>query len=167
MTEAGKRLMRACDRLGIMVDLSHITEKGFWDVAAISGKPLVATHSNVHALSPSSRNLTDRQLEPYAPAAASWASTSPSSSCATTAARTRRPPCPPWSATSTTSSKGSASTASRSGSDFDGALIPAEIADASGLQKLVAALEKAGYGSAELDKICRGNWLRVLGATFA
>src|SRR5207253_7927881 len=59
----GKELVRACRRLGILVDVSHINEKGFWDIAAISDTPLVATHSNAHALAPSPRNLTDRQLE--------------------------------------------------------------------------------------------------------
>ncbi|MNL83531.1 Membrane dipeptidase [compost metagenome] len=49
------------------------------------------------------------------------------------------------------------------GSDFDGATIPEDIADAAGSQKLVAALKGAGYGDAELAKICRENWLRVLG----
>ena len=48
------------------------------------------------------------------------------------------------------------------GSDFDGATIPGEIGDAAGLQKLVAALRDAGYGDADLAKICRENWLRVL-----
>ena len=48
------------------------------------------------------------------------------------------------------------------GSDFDGAPIPAEIGDAAGLQKLVAALRSAGYGDDDLAKICRENWLRVL-----
>ena len=62
LTEAGKRLIRECNALKIMVDLSHINEKGFDDVAAISDAPLVATHSNAHAVTQSSRNLTDRQL---------------------------------------------------------------------------------------------------------
>ncbi|RYH04674.1 MAG: peptidase, partial [Alphaproteobacteria bacterium] len=62
LTEAGKRLVEACNRLGVMIDLSHITERGFWDVADLSTAPLVATHSNAHALCPTPRNLTDDQL---------------------------------------------------------------------------------------------------------
>ena len=62
LTEAGKRLVLACNELKIMIDLSHINEKGFNDVARLSDAPLVATHSNAHAVTPSSRNLTDRQL---------------------------------------------------------------------------------------------------------
>src|ERR1700704_4982742 len=62
LTDLGKELIRACNRLRILIDLSHLNEKGFWDVAELSDAPLVATHSNAHALSPHSRNLTDIQL---------------------------------------------------------------------------------------------------------
>ena len=55
LTDLGKELIGACNRLGILIDLSHLNERGFWDVAAISNAPLVATHSNAHALSPHSR----------------------------------------------------------------------------------------------------------------
>ena len=50
-----------CDD-GIMIDLSHMNEAGFNDVAKLSTAPLIATHCNVHALCPASRNLTDRQF---------------------------------------------------------------------------------------------------------
>src|SRR6516165_1162978 len=62
LTDLGKELVRRCNQFRILIDLSHINERGFWDVAAISDVPLVATHSNAHALSPHSRNLTDKQL---------------------------------------------------------------------------------------------------------
>src|SRR6202158_4692803 len=62
LTDLGKELIGACNRLGILIDLSHLNERGFWDVAALSNAPLVATHSNAHALSPHARNLTDKQL---------------------------------------------------------------------------------------------------------
>ena len=62
LTDLGKALIGACNRLRILIDLSHLNERGFWDVAALSNAPLVATHSNAHALSAHSRNLTDRQL---------------------------------------------------------------------------------------------------------
>ncbi|MEZ4608536.1 MAG: membrane dipeptidase [Deinococcales bacterium] len=45
LTEAGKALVKACNELGIMLDLSHLNEKGFWDVERLSDAPLVATHS--------------------------------------------------------------------------------------------------------------------------
>jgi membrane dipeptidase len=63
LTAVGRDLVRACNRLGIMLDLSHLNAQGFWDVARLSAAPLVATHSNAHALCPITRNLTDRQLD--------------------------------------------------------------------------------------------------------
>src|SRR4029079_5909298 len=63
LTAAGKGLVHACTRLVILVDCSHLTEAGFWDVASLALAPLVATHSNAHALCASSRNLTDEQLD--------------------------------------------------------------------------------------------------------
>ena len=62
LTDLGKALIGACNRLRILIDLSHLNERGFWDVAELSNAPLVATHSNAHAISPHSRNLTDQQL---------------------------------------------------------------------------------------------------------
>ncbi|MCB9994086.1 MAG: membrane dipeptidase [Hyphomicrobiaceae bacterium] len=63
LTDAGKALIREANRLNIQIDLSHMNEKGFWDIASISDAPLVATHSNVHALCEAPRNLTDKQLD--------------------------------------------------------------------------------------------------------
>ena len=63
LTEAGKLLVGECNRLRIMLDLSHLNEAGFLDVAKLSDAPLVATHSNAHAVTASSRNLTDWQLK--------------------------------------------------------------------------------------------------------
>src|SRR5690606_28436474 len=56
-------LVRECNQLRIMLDLAHLNEAGFNDIAALSDAPLVASHSCVHAICESARNLTDRQLE--------------------------------------------------------------------------------------------------------
>ncbi|MDP9308007.1 MAG: dipeptidase, partial [Actinomycetota bacterium] len=63
LTEAGRRLVAECNRFGILIDLAHLNECGFWDVTGLSAAPLVASHSNAHALSPNSRNLTDPQID--------------------------------------------------------------------------------------------------------
>ena len=63
LTPAGRDLIKACNKLRVMIDLSHLNEQGFWDVARLSSAPLVATHTCVHAICPSTRNLTDRQLD--------------------------------------------------------------------------------------------------------
>jgi membrane dipeptidase len=162
LTDAGRHLVRECNRLGIMIDLSHITEKGFWDVAEISDQPLVASHSNPHALVPVARNLTDRQLD-----AIRASSGLVGLNFAVTMLRKdgRENSDTPLSdmvrhidyLVDKVGIDGVAI-----GSDFDGALIPREIGDAGGLQKLVVALQGAGYGDAELAKLCRENWFRVL-----
>ena len=53
------------------------------------------------------------------------------------------------------------------GSDFDGATMPAEVSDASGLPRVLEALEGAGFGAPEVDQIASGNWRRVLAAAWA
>ena len=63
MTDAGKALVRACNRLGIMLDVSHLNERGFFDLADITRAPIVATHACAHTICRSTRNLTDRQLD--------------------------------------------------------------------------------------------------------
>ena len=52
LTDAGIELVTACNQLGVIVDLSHLNEKGFWDVQKTTDAPLVVSHSAVHSLSP-------------------------------------------------------------------------------------------------------------------
>lgn len=162
LTEAGFRLVKACNRLGILIDLSHITEKGFWDVAKASDQPLIASHSNVHSITPVARNLTDRQLD-----AIKASNGLVGLNFAVTMLRPdgRDNTDTPMSdmvrhVDHLVGRLGIDGVAI--GSDFDGATIPNGIKDASGLQNLVAALKGAGYGEADLNKICRENWFRVL-----
>lgn len=166
LTEAGFALVRECNRLGIMIDLAHITEKGFWDVAETSDQPLVASHSNAHALTPVARNLTDRQLD---------------------AIRERRGLVGVNYATAMLRPDGRSDADTplsdmirhidylvnrvgidcvALGSDFDGATIPEEIGDASGNQRLIAALRQAGYGAEDLTKMASENWLRILASAW-
>ncbi|WP_080838828.1 dipeptidase [Cohnella massiliensis] len=62
LTRAGKRLVNECESMGILIDVSHMSERGFWDVAELSSRPFFASHSNVRAVREHSRNLTDAQL---------------------------------------------------------------------------------------------------------
>jgi len=69
LSDLGRQFVRTCRELGVIVDVSHISEKGFWDAAALmEGAPFVASHSNAKALHPHSRNLTDRQFQAIAKA---------------------------------------------------------------------------------------------------
>lgn len=62
LTDFGVEVLKECERLGIIVDVSHISEKGFWDVAGKAQKPFIASHSNCHILCDHRRNITDVQL---------------------------------------------------------------------------------------------------------
>lgn len=167
LTEAGRALVRECNRLRIMVDLSHMNEAGFWEIAGISDAPLVATHSNVHALSASARNLTDRQLDAIAERGGvvglnyavgflrddgrKIADTPLSVAVRHLAHMVER--------------LGEGGVAL--GSDFDGALIPQAIGDVAGVPALVAAMREAGFGETLVARICRDNWIDLLRRTWA
>lgn len=62
LTAFGKEAISYMNELGIVIDVSHLSDGGFYDVAAITKKPFVASHSNCRALSPSTRNLTDDMI---------------------------------------------------------------------------------------------------------
>lgn len=59
LTDLGKEYVREAQRLGMLVDVSHLSDKGFWDLMEITNAPIVATHSNSRAVCDNSRNLTD------------------------------------------------------------------------------------------------------------
>lgn len=59
LTEQGREYVKEAQRLGMLIDVSHISDEGFWDVMKITGAPVVATHSNSRAVWDNSRNLTD------------------------------------------------------------------------------------------------------------
>lgn len=62
LTAEGKQLVRDCAAKGIIIDVSHLSEQGFWDVCETIDRPFVATHSDSRALCRHPRNLTDRQF---------------------------------------------------------------------------------------------------------
>ncbi|WIY54387.1 dipeptidase [Devosia sp. YIM 151766] len=167
LTEAGKALVRLCDQRGVMIDLSHLNAAGFRDVAAISSKPLVATHSNVHAISPGTRNLVDWQL-----AAIRESGGVVGLNFATGFLREDGKFDPNTSielmvrhVDALVEALGEDGVAL--GSDFDGAMIPNAIADVTGVPKLLQALLDKGYGDKLVRKIALDNWLdlveRVIG----
>src|SRR5690606_33581320 len=167
LTDAGKALVAACNRLGILVDLSHLNETGFWDVAKLSDAPLVATHSGAHALCASARNLTDRQLDAVrdsggivgvnfhvgflrADGQRDGATTSLTEIVRHVDYMVER--------------MGIDHVAL--GSDFNGAAISGVRRVVAGLTNGLDWLDAAGYDDAALRQIAYGNWLRVLDATW-
>ncbi len=62
LTETGVAVVKEMNRLGMIVDVSHLSEAGFWHLMEISKKPLIASHSNARALCEHKRNLSDDQI---------------------------------------------------------------------------------------------------------
>ncbi|MGI8476379.1 MAG: dipeptidase [Thermomicrobiales bacterium] len=167
LTDAGKALVKACNRLGIMLDVSHLNEAGFWDLAKISDAPIVATHCNVHAISPSSRNLLGTQLDAIRDSEGlvginfnvgflrpdgvdDVADTTVAAIVDHADAMIER--------------MGVDCVAL--GSDFDGATMPGDLKDAAGLQLIVAEMRRRGYDEPSLRKIGFENWLRIFERTW-
>jgi membrane dipeptidase len=162
LTDAGKELVRVCNAMGVMLDLSHLNAAGFRDVATISTHPLVATHSNVHAICPHARNLVDWQL-----AAIRESGGLVGLNFATGFLRPDGKFVPDTEleilvrhVDALVEALGEDGVAL--GSDFDGAMMPTDIGDVTGVQKLLQALLDKGYGEALVRKIAMGNWLRMV-----
>jgi membrane dipeptidase len=160
LTESGKDLVRLCNELGILIDLSHMNQAGFEDVARLSSSPLVATHSNVHALSTTPRNLTDRQLAQIRDSGGMVGLNF---------------------STSFLNPGGSGDVGLDVmvrhvdylleklgedhvglGSDFDGCTVPEAIGDVTGVPRLLDAMATHGYGAPLIAKLARENWLACL-----
>ncbi|MEO1317375.1 MAG: dipeptidase [Pseudomonadota bacterium] len=162
LTDAGRALVAGCEAMGVLIDCAHLTERGFWDVAAISDQPLVVSHSNAHAICPSARNLTDKQLDAVAERGGLVG--------LNFHVAFLRPDCKHDMDTGLDvllrhldhllERLGEQGVAL--GSDFDGCLLPREIGDVTGLQRLVAAMRQTGYGEALIARIARENWLDML-----
>jgi membrane dipeptidase len=166
LSRPGRALVQACNRLGILVDVSHLNEAGFWDVAALSDAPLVATHSNAHALCAASRNLLDSQLD-----AIRESNGIVGVNFAVTFLRADGLLVPETPIAEIVrhidylvERMGVEHVAF--GSDFDGAVVPEELGGVAGLPKLVEALREAGYDDDAVALITHENWLRVLRATW-
>jgi membrane dipeptidase len=166
LTDLGKELIGACNRIGILIDLSHLNERGFWDVAALSSAPLVATHSNAHALCPHSRNLTDQQLTAIRDTRGLVGVNFATSFLRPDGRRDRDTAIELVAEHLDYMLEHLGENCVGFGSDFDGAEIPAKIGNAAGLQNLVEVMRMRGYGEPLIEKICFRNWLRVLRQTW-
>jgi len=166
LTDEGKELVRACNELGIMVDLSHLNEQGFWDVARLSHAPLVATHTAAHALVPRTRNLTDAQLDAIGDSNGVVGITF---SIYDLHPHRRLEGDAPLTAVV----RHIDYIAERIGidhvafgSDFDGATIPTEMGDVTGFPGLLALLREHGFDDRALRKLTHENWIRVIRDTW-
>ena len=167
LTEAGRDLVCACNDLGIVVDCAHLNERGFWDVADLSDAPLVVTHTAAHTLCPSSRNLTDEQLDAVADSGGVVGVTFGVSDLRPDGAFDPDVPLSTLVAHVEYIADRLGVDHVALGSDFDGATIPDSVGDVRGLPDLFDELRSRGFDEDDLAKIAHENWFRVLDETLA
>ncbi|ORE95386.1 dipeptidase [Acuticoccus yangtzensis] len=166
LTEDGLRLVDRCLALGIMVDVSHLTEAGFWDIAKRTTKPIVATHSNAHVLTAAARNLTDKQLAAIAETGGVVGLNFASAFLREDGKMDGDVPLPVMlrhidHLLGILGEDGVAL-----GSDYDGALVPREVDGVQRLPALRKAMRAAGYDEPLIAKLCHRNWVNLLRRTW-
>lgn len=158
LTEFGREVVAEMNQLGMLVDVSHLSDQGFYDVAAASSHPFVASHSNARAITGHARNLTDEMIRLLAEKggvtgltfARSFLAEPPNCRVEDMVRHVKH-----------IHQVGGIDVIAI-GSDFDGTKPPLEVADSSEIGKLITGLAQAGFNDAELEKICYGNAMRVI-----
>jgi membrane dipeptidase len=159
LTELGESVIREMNKLGIAVDVSHLNEATFWDVAAVTDCPIIASHSCVYRLNPNVRNLKDNQIQAIA------------DSGGVVQVCFHRPflAADPDMATIGTLVDHIEYVANLVGidhvglgSDFDGGKMPAGLTNASMLPNITRELFRRGHSETEIRKILGGNTARAL-----
>ena len=159
LTETGFQFLEEMEHMGMIVDVSHLSDAGFWDVARKAKKPFVASHSNARAVCSHVRNLDDAMIRALAEKGGVMGLNF----------------CPSFLEEGRETGGSLAAIAAHArhivdtggedclglGSDFDGIPTNEALPDASCLPLLADALEKSGFSQRQIDKICEKNVLRV------
>ncbi|MBL4787114.1 MAG: dipeptidase [Cohaesibacteraceae bacterium] len=167
MTDVGIELVKTCNALGVMLDMSHLNEKGFWDMHKHSDSPLVATHSNVHAICPSARNLTDKQLDAIAETSGVVGINFHVGFLREDGKRDTNTSLDVMLRHADYLLEKLGEDGVALGSDFDGCMVPDAIGDVTGVIPLLEHFKQAGYGDSLIRKIACDNWVNLLERTQA
>ena len=162
LTQTGILFVQEMERLGMIVDVSHLSDAGFYDVLAHTRKPFVASHSNARAVCPCVRNLTDPMIRHLAERGGVIGLNFCADFLTQVATGTDNP------GTIAAVIEHARHIAKVGGveclglgSDFDGIKTHAELPGAHRMERLADALKKGGFGQGALEKILGGNVLRV------
>jgi membrane dipeptidase len=166
LSAAGRELVRACAELRILLDLSHLNARGFWEVAELSDAPLVASHSGAHALCASPRNLGDDQLRAIGESGGVVGINFHVGFVRADGAEDADTSLSEIAAHAAHVAEVAGVDAVALGSDFDGAKMPQALGDVTGLPALLDAFRAAGFEERDLEKVAHANWRRVLEATW-
>ena len=162
LTETGFAFVERMEELGMIVDVSHLSDAGFWDVARRAKRPFVASHSNARQICPCVRNLTDEMIR----ALAEKGGVTGLNFCADFLTKAQE----------NTPNPGTVEAVVRHakhivkvggmeclglGSDFDGIDTHAELPGADAMERLWYALVKGGFTQDQADAVFGGNVLRL------
>ena len=165
LTAFGKDAIVRMNELGMGIDVSHLSDGGFWDVAHLTKKPFFATHSNCRSLNPHPRSMTDEMIRALADKGGVMGVNF----------------CPSFLIGDTDNERMTSDMliahlrhmirvggedCAAIGTDFDGMGGDLEIASADQMPQLFVALEKAGFTPREIEKIAFGNAERVIAEVF-
>ena len=166
LTIEGRELVKECNRLGILIDLAHINEKGFWDVVNLSDHPLIVSHTGVHSICRSTRNLMDKQIDAIG-------DTNGIIGIMFGPSNIRRDGKPNKNTPISTIIDQIDYIVQKIGidhvglgSDFDGTTMPYQMKDVTELPKLIDSLKDRGYKKKSIEKLGYKNWLRVIKETW-
>lgn len=166
LTERGREFVARMEELGMIPDVSHLSDAGFYDVLAVTKKPFVASHSDARAVCPNVRNMTDDMIAKLAERGGVMGLNYCADFLEETPAGEKNP--------------GTIAAIVRHarhivkvggigvlglGSDFDGIPTHEELPGAQSMGKLWEAMKAAGFAERELDLVFGGNVLRVYGDT--
>lgn len=162
LTEKGREFVRKMQEIGMIVDVSHLSDQGFYDVLKETDKPFVASHSNARSICPHSRNLTDEMIRALAERGGVTGlnfyadflkkAVSGEKNSGTIADIVRH-------AAHIVSVGGEDCLGL--GSDFDGIDTQEELTGVQDMEKLAEALRRAGFTVSQIDKIFYRNVLRL------
>ena len=162
LTGFGKDAIVRMNEMGMGIDVSHLSDGGFWDVARLTKKPFFATHSNCRSLNPHPRSMTDEMIRALAdkggvmgvnfcPSFLIQDTDNNVASCEMLTAHLRH------------MIKVGGEDCAAIGTDFDGMDGELEIGSADRMPQLFVAMERAGFTAREIEKIAFGNVERVFG----
>lgn len=162
LTETGFSFLAEMERLGMIPDVSHLGDQGFWDVCHQANRPFVASHSSCRALYPHRRNLTDEMIRAIGARGglvgvnfyAGFLDGGPITRTGDILRHLRH-----------IIDVGGLEAAAL-GSDFDGIDTPLELGDSGTMDRLTTALEQGDFTPREIDALCWGNVWRFYGTYF-
>ncbi|MFV7442435.1 dipeptidase [Acinetobacter pittii] len=162
LTSDGKDFIKRCANKKMVIDVSHMNEKAFWNTVDILQQPIIATHSNSHALCPQARNLTDPQLKAIRESKGMVGVNFDVAFLRSDGQRNADTSIDVILEHLEYLMDHLGEEHVGFGSDFDGALIGTELEDVTGLHRLIERMQQRGYSKTLIENICLNNWVRVL-----